>query len=111
MSVLSNLQMYELLRESWDRFRHRFDGMRPSTNTSTDFAEGASALTGEMGQDFRVKMWHHHLKKEGFKLTYVPRDPNVNRYITDPSDPNLPGFLIEIGPEVALKIMALGHIP
>lgn len=111
MSVLSDLQMYELLRESWDRFRHRFDGMHPSTNTSTDFAEDASSLTGDMGGDFRTKMWHHNLRKAGMKLTYVPRDPNANQYITDPSDPKLPGSLIEIGPEVALKIMALGHVP
>jgi hypothetical protein len=111
MSVLSDIQIYGLLQESWIRFIRRFDEMATSTNYNADFVDDASSLTCEMEEDLRVKMWHHHLKKAGMKLTYAIRDSGANRYIHDPSDPRISGRFVEINSEVALKIMALGHIP
>lgn len=111
MSVISHNQLYRMFQDSWGRFCRRLDGMGSSTIPNTNFAEDASSLTYEMGGDFKMSMWHQHLKRAGMKLTYARRDPCANWYIQDPSDPKVPSMVIEIEPDVMLKIMALGYVP
>lgn len=63
-----------------------------------------------------VKDWEDHLASLGMSLSlgvdnHIPRDPeDKNHYVVDPASP-LDQKYIVVSPELALKILALGHMP
>lgn len=99
--------------ERFKKFSLDFKARNSRTFPSSEhFVDNDSSTTHmSFGEQEMVDAWRRHVRGLGCKITY-PRNPEVDMiYVRDYSDPVVGGRFIEIPMDLAIKILALGHIP
>ena len=118
MSEKIENRLFDLFTEKFRKFYFEFNSRKPYIVgfVSEHFVDNDSSTTNISfsEQDMR-HAWFYHVRELGCNFTYVPSSKrNINSdniYVMDPSEHMTNGRYIEIGKDVAIKILALGYIP
>jgi hypothetical protein len=79
---------------------------------STHFVDNDSSTTYiSFGEQEMRNSWSSHVRRLGCRMTYVRSPEDGSMYVRDCSDPVADRRFIEIPGDVAIRMLALGHMP
>lgn len=79
---------------------------------STHFVDNDSSTTYiSFGEQEMRNAWSSHMRRLGCRMTYARSSEDGSMYVRDYSDPVADRRLIEIPKDIAIRMLALGHLP
>lgn len=79
---------------------------------SEHFTDNDSSMTHiSFGEQEMRNAWLSHVRRLGCKVGYARSSEGDSIYVRDYSDPVVNGRFIEIPGDVAIRMLALGHMP
>lgn len=105
-------RLFEMFAERFKKFSREFKFRNSRTfSASEQFVDNDSSTTHiSFGEQEMRNAWSSHIRAIGCKMTYVRNPEDGSIYVRDYSDPVVNRRFIEIPKEVAIRILALGHI-